>query len=285
MALDSVTEAQLFSYVANQLRGNDSFRSDVPEGTVWEGFGGDDVFNLGTGNDSIYGGSGFDTLIVADTWDNIDGDFLGDEVIELYSAFGTDYLDSIELLVLEDETISLTYLDGNGRGDRQADASISAIVGSDSAQRMRGDNGDDAIFGLGGHDVLIGGGGRDSMIGNGGNDVLRGGNRSDLLVGDLGNDKLFGGRGIDVLDGGAGKDVLVGGAGKDVFVFDDVSNWNRIKDFGNGTDRLFIEGATSLSDLDFRQKGDKTIIRFEDTTIRVDGWDVEDLQNEDFFLF
>ena len=64
---------------------------------------------------------------------------------------------------------------------------------------LRGDQGNDTVYGEYGHDRLYG---------DEGNDVLFGG---------VGADRVFGGRGNDKIHGGVGKDIR--GIGRDIFVF------------------------------------------------------------------
>ena len=85
---------------------------------------------------------------------------------------------------------------------------------------MRGDNGDDQIFGGDGNDHIEGGNGRDTLDGGAGDDTLIGNAGDDILRGGDGNDVLRGGDGNDWLYGGAGDDILSGGTGKDRFIFD-----------------------------------------------------------------
>lgn len=69
-------------------------------------------------------------------------------------------------------------------------------------------------------DVLIasdlrGDSGEDLIYGGGGNDLIGGGNDWDRLYGGAGDDSLYGDSGNDWLDGGAGADFLNGGEGFD----------------------------------------------------------------------
>ncbi|MCY4230259.1 MAG: hypothetical protein OXF26_05110, partial [Alphaproteobacteria bacterium] len=66
--------------------------------------------------------------------------------------------------------------------------------------RIRGERGDDFLYG-----------GRD-------NDLLYGGEGNDYLAGDLDNDRLYGGPGDDWLIGHQGADYLQGGPGSDVMI-------------------------------------------------------------------
>jgi Ca2+-binding RTX toxin-like protein len=73
--------------------------------------------------------------------------------------------------------------------------------------------------------------GEDSAFvrGQHGNDQLFGGDGDDVFQGDKGADLLNGGKGDDILYGGEGRDRLYGGEGTDTFVF------RSVKDFGKTT--------------------------------------------------
>ena len=73
------------------------------------------------------------------------------------------------------------------------------VIGTDSANRLRGTGLGDGILGLGGRDRLVGRGGGDGLCGGKGRDRLRGG---------PGRDRLNGGPGRDVCRGGPGRDRL-----------------------------------------------------------------------------
>ena len=117
------------------------------------------------------------------------------------------------------------------------------MLGTDTAETMRGNQGDDILRGnggndslwgddqstVGGDDFLYGGAGEDFLEGEAGDDFLDGGEDNDILLGDYrsedrGHDTLLGGGGrdnlagfygIDWLDGGEGDDLLGGGAAMD----------------------------------------------------------------------
>jgi hypothetical protein len=112
----------------------------------------------------------------------------------------------------------------NGTGSAIADQ----LHGNDSANVIKGMEGNDRIWGAGGNDTLMGGEG------------------AERLYGDAGNDRL---------DGGAGQDKLYGGDGADVFVFTLVadtprSKGDRLMDFQSGIDKIdlsAIDANTNLS--------------------------------------
>ena len=80
---------------------------------------------------------------------------------------------------------------------------------NDMANRIKGLNGDDVLFGGVMNDVLIGGNGNDNLHGGDGDDILNGGSGNDVLYGGNGSDRLVSGRGSDILSGGEGDDSYV----------------------------------------------------------------------------
>jgi len=85
------------------------------------------------------------------------------------------------------------------------------VRGTDSWDRLKGDNGNELFLGYSGNDIIKAGGGDDLLYGGGG---------SDLLAGNKGDDFMIGGNGADVLGGVFGNNVMEGGNGRDTFVFD-----------------------------------------------------------------
>jgi Ca2+-binding RTX toxin-like protein len=72
------------------------------------------------------------------------------------------------------------------------------------------------------------------LVGSGSANVLRGGAGDDTLDGKHGNDTLDGQDGNDTLLGGPCADVMYGGQGNDTFVFDPVFGNDTINDFVAG---------------------------------------------------
>lgn len=87
-------------------------------------------------------------------------------------------------------------------------------------------------------DSLIGDAGNNTIRGYGGSDVINGGGGNDTLIGGVGNDNLIGGSGLDVF-------VLAAGNGSDV-----------IADFVDGQDRLGLYGGLKYSQLTISQGTD-----------------------------
>lgn len=105
---------------------------------------------------------------------------------------------------------------------------MARIIGTPSANTLRGKSVADDLYGQGGNDTLYGYGGDDDLTGGAGNDRL---------------------------SGGTGNDELHGGAGRDTFVF--TSGRDEIEDFSGRDDTIVIDtklGVKSFSELMARAK-------------------------------
>lgn len=111
---------------------------------------------------------------------------------------------------LEDVQVTLGKTIGTTRSE--------SFTGTDRADFIISNSGNDAVTGAKGHDKLYGNAGADTLDGGYHNDLLNGGSGSDLLIGDYGQDTLIGGNQDDILVGGRGNDSLQGSAGRDVIV-------------------------------------------------------------------
>ncbi len=99
--------------------------------------------------------------------------------------------------------------------------------------RIRGGQGDDALWGYGGNDRIEGGSGNDSILGGKGDDIL-----TDAF----GDDNIKGGDGNDAIDGGPGIDLLLAQAGDD-FISKSADNADGATGFFGTGDDVFIGGT------------------------------------------
>lgn len=105
---------------------------------------------------------------------------------------------------------------------------------------LNGGRGSDALSGGAGDDTLVGGTGGDNLNGDEGQDVLRGNRGADTLLGGADDDTLFGGQGRDWLRGNDGDDTITGGGGADNFQFYLGDGKDRVTDFEDDVDTLFL---------------------------------------------
>lgn len=106
-------------------------------------------------------------------------------------------------------------------------------------------SGSDSLYGQSGADRLYGGTGNDHLYGGSWNDYLNGGVGADRLYGGSGIDRLYGGSGNDYLSGGTGSDTMHGGSGRDTFRVIKGVDWDTIKDFTDGQDRILLGNGTA----------------------------------------
>ena len=198
--------------------GNDSINAaSLTTAVNMFGGAGDDTLYSGSGGDTLSGGGGNDTLAGGAGVDHLDG---GDGNDSLFGGAGAD-----ELI-------------GGAGNDKLY------VMGNDSL--LQGDAGYDQVIVLdaGGVNITIGSG-VEYAVGNNGNDTIDasglttaitigGAGGNDTLTGGSAGDTLAAGDGVDILNGGDGADTLYGGAGIDEF------------HGGDGDDNMFIIGNDNV---------------------------------------
>ena len=156
--------------------GNDTFY-------VW---GGNDIMNGGSGNDSFFdqglvGGSG--------------GAFSGND--QFFGGLGNDVFYAGD---------GNNVYDGGGGTDRVSYAFSHKNVNVNLANGTGAGDGSDSLVGIenvdGGihNDTITGDGNGNVLFGDNGNDTLNGGGGNDILIGGLGDDHLNGGSGVNTVD-------------------------------------------------------------------------------------
>ncbi len=152
------------------------------------GGGGNDRIEAGNGDDQIDAGAGDDWIDAGDGADRITG---GD-------GYDTVSFENSDFLVRADLE-SRVGQGGHAQGDVYI--GIEALIGSQYADQLGGDAGDNRLEGRDGNDILEGRGGNDILLGGAGDDVLTGGAGADVLDGGLGNntaDYSFGATGVSI---------------------------------------------------------------------------------------
>jgi Ca2+-binding RTX toxin-like protein len=197
--------------------GNDGLAGDGGNDTLNGGAGtdqlqggdGDDRLNGGAGADALTGGAGMDTA-----------DYLSETGVTADLAAGTattasgiDTLSTIERVIGSQFADTLRGNSGNNILDGAS--GIDIIEGFAGNDRLEGGGDNDRLFGGDGVDELIGQGGNDLVDGGTGDDLVRGGDGDDSVEGRDGNDRLEGEAGADTIDAGAGNDIVLGGDGND----------------------------------------------------------------------
>jgi len=211
------------------------------------------VISAGTGNDTLIGGDGDDTLNGAQGNDTLIGGGGADVFNGNQSTDTVDYTGRTAGLQV---TIDGVANDGDGtlpEGDNVM-PDVENVVGGTGDDTLTGDGDANQLNGADGDDLLDGGAGADSLRGGADVDTVDysarsaavsvdaddvaddgqvvpsegdnvasdvenviGGSGDDILGGNASANRLQGGAGLDTLTGGDGTDDLDGGAGSDVF--------------------------------------------------------------------
>ncbi|KAF0652657.1 hemolysin-type calcium binding protein [Cyanobium sp. Copco_Reservoir_LC18] len=231
---------------ANHLSGTDG--QDLLDGGAGDdllhGGAGRDWLVAGSGNDSLNGGIGDDVYVIGQGGERkeiSDTDFVsGNRDVVSFPTLRSQDITSIERhgshLILRDSRAgqlkvenyfasevhrieAFRFANGVIWGDGHLRDRV-AVSGATAGNDTLGGFNDMAnrIKGLDGHDLLYGGIFNDALTGGNGNDTLHGADGDDILDGGAGHDALHGGRGRDRLISGSGNDTLVGGEGDDTYV-------------------------------------------------------------------
>ena len=243
------------------------------------GNGGNDILDGGLGNDFLGGGSGNDTYIfnMGSGSDEI-RDYEGINLISLGTGLEKDKMKSVrtnwnDLTVsfegTEDKfTIRGYFSDENSRkfGVKFSDGSTYAYNDSsnplkdvyagiyddwmnswsDEGIKLRGDNGNDTLFGGAGDDILYGDTGNDTLHGGDGNDILTGGEGNDYLLGGTGDD-------VYVFASGFGKDIVEDSIGVNEIVFDDLTPDSVLFKINNENGLVIASGEDELTIKNYSQ--------------------------------
>ena len=209
--------------------GDDSFTyapSFTSDPARFEGGSGNDRFQLNgtsTGQVTLAGGLGMDTLVIGDSTDVSTFTLLGIETVEI--GFGGLIATRAQVAAFDQFTtllfpvVQIDMVDG-GRLDLRGALGTNALqlTAMGAAIALISGNQDDSLTGASGSDSLTGNGGNDSLSGGAGDDVVSGGTGNDVLSGGTGVNRILGGDGDDLILFAGQGDELFGGAGADVFL-------------------------------------------------------------------
>lgn len=195
------------------------------------------IYNLGDGNNTIYGFNDNDTLSIASgtyatkkSGDNVVVT-VGEGKITLIGA-SSNYLLNIEgtpsetalKKVTNSDLATVSATSNVVTIDETARTKAVKVKGNENNNSIVGGSDKDTIWGGIGDDKLLGNGGNDSLYGGDGKDTLDGGADSDKLVGGTGKDSLWGDEGADVFyyAKGDGKNIIYGFDSKDTLTIDNL---------------------------------------------------------------
>lgn len=241
--------------------GNDTIKGGTGDDTIVGGLDNDKlygdagnntfIFNDGDGRDTIYSGSGTDTLEFVDmTADDLNFvyDKASGSLIINYGSRNYDYV-YLDSYIKNNSTTSVKYVKTKDPNDpnNQITIKLSDLINqnmvhitADAKKKTNGTVYNDVITSDNKGSVTIdGGAGNDSIIGGKYNDTLYGGAGNDTIYGNDGNDMIYGGAGDDVLYGGSGDfNYLFGDAGNDLLVGDENSRYDYLYG-GTGDDTIY----------------------------------------------
>ncbi len=184
---------------------DDYLAGDLVNFNRLSGGGGNDLL-VARGGDYLAGEYGNDRLVASAKSDTLDGgDGIDTADFSLNGAMTADLRSGIAIQ--------------GGQQDHLI--GIENVIGSKSADTVRGDDGANIIDGLSGNDALYGMGGDDTLIG---------------------------GAGHDRLVGGIGRDLLTGGAGNDLFVFQSVADSPAVVEASGGGRDVILDFSRSDGD-------------------------------------
>lgn len=300
------------------FKGNDTFKGSNKADELEPGAGndivtangGDDIIIDGIGSDKYDGGAGYDEVSYGETFwvrwlpaTGITADLKAGTVSDPWG--GKDTLKNIEAI----------------RGTHYVDK-LSGSDTTTATESFAGLAGNDVIDGRGGTDMLqygrdydygarsgikadltkgkvVDGFGDVDTVKNVENvsgtifaDAINGDGKANYFYSDRGSDVLRGLAGNDTLQGGEGNDKLYGGTGGDKFIFtstagagdgnDVIYDWD-----DNSDDIVFNNGGgevTRFSDLEIVQVGADTVIRYDNSSIKLVGVDKADITSSDFLF-
>jgi Ca2+-binding RTX toxin-like protein len=249
---------------------------------AFQGNNANEIFKLGTGDTVISGGKGYDVVVT-------DHDYVLNPGVESAVLTGTADIN------VTGSNVANNLIGNDGDNDLSGLGRDDVIIGNGGDDNIDGGSGDDRLFGDAGldtlhgglgDDTLQGGAGNDTLFGDGGHDILKGMAGDDQLFGGGGADTLIGGEGDDILAGGSGSDTLIGGGGADTFMIGHDVRMDEILDFSPGVDTIDVSGTntTSFDQLSLRSDhhGNTIVTTHDGTKFKLVGFDPNDIDGSFF---
>ncbi|MGH7292409.1 MAG: hypothetical protein ACREJT_14420, partial [Myxococcota bacterium] len=189
--------------------------------------------------------------------------------LDQFSSFAVDGRGRLYVIGLDGDIHRLTP--GASAGDAsdylRGDEGNDQIWGGFAFDDINGNMGDDTLSGGLGDDWVVGGKDNDSQSGDAGGDVvwgnlgadtLDGGDGADQVRGGMGDDTLTGGAGNDYVSGDRGDDTVAGGAGADLIHGSQDAGIDRVLDFNLADgDKVMLDPGTTYT---LSQSGADTLI-------------------------
>ncbi|WP_444956871.1 hypothetical protein [Microbulbifer sp. ZKSA002] len=213
--------------------------------------------DAGAGNDTVYGSSEADRIVVSAGSDNLYGN-AGDDIFVLSGEDtgsnridGGDDFDTL-LATSSDDTITFSVFSGTATVERiNGGAGSNTIQGTSSNNTL--DFRETELIDI---SLIDGAAGNDVIYGSSEVDIIEGGIGSDTLYGEAGDDIFLvteGDTGSDSYRGGEGRDTLKGSASDDTFIFSVFAGDASVEviDGQGGIDT--IVGTSSNNTLDFSE--------------------------------
>lgn len=233
--------------------GDDQIYFQSGNGTILGGAGNDSIGGNGNhdGNWTVNGGEGRDVIEVNNASRIIDQRGSGSD--SYTGAVNWGKVDSVVLSYASGtQGITVDLLLGQASGGGHGTDTLTSI------QRIEGTRAGDVM--IGGHfnlgsyvagTMFWGNRGDDTITGGDYDDTLYGGGDNDVIAGNYGNDRIFGDAGNDSLRGEAGSDTLRGDAGADDFIFTNVADSTVAR---SGRDRI-VGFEVGVDDIDLSALG------------------------------
>lgn len=258
--------------------GNDTLYGNA-DANMLVGGDGSDYLNGGDGDDvlvvdsadfsrGVHGGAGSDTLI----YDGATGRTINAYTHRVETVFGGSGSDTLDA----GYTWHVTFFGGAGNDTLKGHSGDDVLHGGEGADRLYGYAGDDLLMvdDFDSFSYIRGGSGVDTLVFEGAANrcYAMGTLEVENVFAGSGADTITGTAGANVLSGGRGNDTVKGGGGNDSYLFSRGDGADTLSDSG-GSDTLALDGVTSTQ-LSFSRSGADLIMTVSGGggSIRIKNW-------------